>query len=282
MVDAAKLRQALSTFLGADWFRGSVQRLWEKGRLRFWQERVWERFVRAHPEFAVGENERAVALRVCWVHGEELQQDAVDIVESDCYVRPYRAAFPFAASGPVYVEGAPFSHRAATVWFCPQCRKGAAEWHARQAALARTLLQEDLTASSSGALSGAAMKCDMDLVRKILLQAENADGAPDFSALKAEYGENAFSYHERLVLQAHLVAPVIMECGYGRLPDGISRIKELTWEGHQFIAVARNDALWAKAKERVHNVLGGLTMDALRAGLKKVSEEAMAAGLDAG
>jgi hypothetical protein len=54
MADAAALRRALAAFLGEE----------------------WGRFTAAYPQFVVGLEELAVALRVCELHGEELLPDA--------------------------------------------------------------------------------------------------------------------------------------------------------------------------------------------------------------
>jgi hypothetical protein len=62
MADTNALRQAFSNFLGEDRFRRFVRQGFRKNRLRFWQEQEWERFIAAHPEFAVGMDELAVAM----------------------------------------------------------------------------------------------------------------------------------------------------------------------------------------------------------------------------
>jgi hypothetical protein len=70
MVEPVELRRALAAFLGGDRFRKFVRQGFRKGRLRAWQEREWDRFTAAHPEFAVGWEELAVALRTGPLPGE--------------------------------------------------------------------------------------------------------------------------------------------------------------------------------------------------------------------
>src|SRR5438046_2361249 len=103
-MDAAALRQALAGFMGADRFRKFVQQFGQAGRLRFWQEEVWGRFVAAHPELAVSVDELRVALRVCELHGCELLSDRVE-VSRGCidyakrYIHARNRLFPRAALG---------------------------------------------------------------------------------------------------------------------------------------------------------------------------------------
>lgn len=133
MAEAAALRQALTDFVGAERFCKFVQQFRRAGRLRFWQEQEWGRFVADRPEFAVSEDELAVALRVCWLHGAELQPDTVEVIDghgdyADRYIRAKAADFPCAASSPVWSEGYPFPTRTVGVWFCPACRRAEAAW----------------------------------------------------------------------------------------------------------------------------------------------------------
>ena len=62
------LRAVLRTFLGDRDYR----RFLDAGvcsPLKYWQERVWCKFVELHPELAVSDSEREEMLSVCPVHG---------------------------------------------------------------------------------------------------------------------------------------------------------------------------------------------------------------------
>jgi hypothetical protein len=136
-VDAAAVRQALAAFLGEERLRKFVRQGVGRGRLRFWQEQEWGRFTAAHPEFAVGLEELAVALRVCALHGQELLPDTVEVFHgcrdyADWYIEARNRLFPYAASDPWSTEGAPFEGDRIGVWYCPTCRQAKAEWEARR------------------------------------------------------------------------------------------------------------------------------------------------------
>jgi hypothetical protein len=72
MVDAVALRRVFGVFLGDERFRKFVHQGFRRGRLRYWQEQEWNRFIAVHPEFAISTEELEVALRVCELHGQEL------------------------------------------------------------------------------------------------------------------------------------------------------------------------------------------------------------------
>jgi hypothetical protein len=76
MMETVELRRALAAFLGGDRFRKFVRQGFRKGRLRAWQEQEWNRFTAAHPEFAVGWEELAVALRIGPLPGEGREKDS--------------------------------------------------------------------------------------------------------------------------------------------------------------------------------------------------------------
>lgn len=132
----AMLRQALSSFLGEGRYREFVRKSYRRGRLLYWQEREWARFTAAHPEMAVDFASLQAALRVCHLHGDELQPDVVEVLDacvdlSTSYVEVRNRLFPHAALGPVSTEGRPLEAVRGDVWFCPTCRKAAEDWHTR-------------------------------------------------------------------------------------------------------------------------------------------------------
>ena len=106
-MDAASLRQQLATFLGDRQYRKFVAGLRQTERLRYWQEREWERFTAAQPESCVPFEDLRVALRVCEVHATILLPDTISMVEGHAdytvqYARACRELFPNAAIAPIY------------------------------------------------------------------------------------------------------------------------------------------------------------------------------------
>lgn len=111
---AVELRKALTAFLGEDRFRKFIA---AGLPLRYWQEREWQRFCSAHPEFAVDRAEMEAAIRICHVHGDELQPDEAELFNG-CfdygqeYIETRNRLFPHAATEPVPTEGMPTQRNA--------------------------------------------------------------------------------------------------------------------------------------------------------------------------
>jgi hypothetical protein len=133
---AAALRAAFAAFLGDAKFRKFVRQGFHRGRLRYWQQEEWDRFLSAHPEFSVSMGELEAALRICELHDEELLPDTAEVFRgnldyADWYIEARNRLFPHAAEDMVATEGAPISGERVAVFYCPACRAAKAEWQAR-------------------------------------------------------------------------------------------------------------------------------------------------------
>lgn len=91
------------------------------------------------------------------------------------------------------------------------------------------------------------MKCDMNLVRKILLEIENRELGRIYTDIEIDsYSREQIYYHCYIMLQEGLIEGTMYpELLCGTSPQAIP--KNLTWKGHEFIEAARNDTLWKKA-----------------------------------
>lgn len=128
-----ELRKALAAFLGDGRFKKFVAAGWRGGRLRFWQQSEWRRFCAARPELNAALADLEVALRICELHGDELQADEVELIHGcvDCardYIEACKRLFPHAATDPVSTEGARTEGNRIGVWYCPSCRAARAKW----------------------------------------------------------------------------------------------------------------------------------------------------------
>ena len=89
------------------------------------------------------------------------------------------------------------------------------------------------------------MKRDMDLVKQILLEAEDLD-TPKLDLPIEGYDQIVVNEHVYLCTQAGLIEATILRDQDGRAAQVIT--SRLTWQGHEFLQLARNNALWNKAK----------------------------------
>jgi uncharacterized protein DUF2513 len=112
------------------------------------------------------------------------------------------------------------------------------------------------------------MKRDLDLIRRILIATEDA---VDYSLSTAdlvedEHDERSIARHVYLLQEAGLLqANVLSSHHVGGAQSGT--IDRLTWAGHEFLATARNDTLWTKAKHVISGKIGGIPFELLRAWL---------------
>ena len=113
------------------------------------------------------------------------------------------------------------------------------------------------------------MKRDMDLIRAILLEVEKS---PSLGGCRIEIPKRSreeLYYNAQLAQEAGLID--------GRfLPNSAEfHVLRLTYEGHEFLDAARNDTLWAKAKETVTKNTGTLTLEGLKIALSTLIKHAL-------
>ncbi len=110
------------------------------------------------------------------------------------------------------------------------------------------------------------MKRDMDLCREILRRVEERSGFQDWFELEIEgRSREEVSYHVKILSQAGL-----LEAHEDRRIGLVNWFPmSLTWSGQEFLAAARDDTLWNKAKFTVVSTTGGLAFEFLQAWLKR-------------
>jgi hypothetical protein len=123
------------------------------------------------------------------------------------------------------------------------------------------------------------MKRDLELVRKLLLHLEakeddRIEECPDIAG------------HDPLQVQYHLL--LMDEAGLLRCEREVSNstpsrvVKvypfSLTWEGHEFLSAARNEALWSRAKSIAVKKAGVLSFELVRALLVSLAKSSVGLG----
>lgn len=91
------------------------------------------------------------------------------------------------------------------------------------------------------------MKRDLDLIREILIFAENMDSNDKFYR-NDHYSDFILCEHVYLLAQA----------GFIEVPESVKKtplistmITRLTWEGHEFLANIKNDQVFNQVKEKM-------------------------------
>lgn len=123
------------------------------------------------------------------------------------------------------------------------------------------------------------MKRNMDLIREILLQVEaNTDGnivldLPDYQA-------NEIGRHVELMIERGLVEGTTLSSRDGPAHEILSYvIGRMTWDGYEFLEVARDDTLWKKAKFICVEKTGGLAFEQFLECLKRMASDAINVGV---
>jgi hypothetical protein len=119
------------------------------------------------------------------------------------------------------------------------------------------------------------MKRDMDLARAILMEVEKLpfDGG-GHKILISGHSANEISYHLLLLHEAGLIEALDLSGDEYVLWQA----KRLTYPGHEFLDAARNNTLWAKAKDTVTNKTGTLSLEALKIALGVLIKQAITGG----
>lgn len=118
------------------------------------------------------------------------------------------------------------------------------------------------------------MKRDMDLVRKILLALEEHEHgfAPREFDIEGYAGEQ-IAYHAYLMDQAGLIEAANTTHMGSSSPEAMPR--KMTWEGHEFLDAARSETIWNKARQKIKEAGGSVTISTLTALLKKLTADAL-------
>ncbi|MBX3437794.1 MAG: DUF2513 domain-containing protein [Planctomycetaceae bacterium] len=113
------------------------------------------------------------------------------------------------------------------------------------------------------------MKCDMDLIRELMLEIEEMPlGAvyeTDASSIKR--GRDLLAGHLQLLHQAGFVA------GFACERDGNALCSGITWQGHQFLNAARSDDVWSQAKTTLRKSGLAVSVDVLTSLLSKIAAD---------
>lgn len=92
------------------------------------------------------------------------------------------------------------------------------------------------------------MERNLDLVRVILIETDkNQQPEAPIEIAAPGYSPSQIAYHVQLLAQAGLIRALDFSAG----PDADWRPTSLTWQGHEFLAAARNESIWHQVKARL-------------------------------
>ena len=106
------------------------------------------------------------------------------------------------------------------------------------------------------------MKRDFDLFRKILLFVENAPSGFAPTIVLDGYSGAEIGYHAHLLIEAGLARGVDVTDLGSTAPESL--ITNLTWAGHEFAELARDQSRWEQAMSLLRAEGRGVTFDELK------------------
>ena len=118
------------------------------------------------------------------------------------------------------------------------------------------------------------MKRDWDLVRDILLRTESL--APIESLTLRDFDEDKkylVAYHVKMLTDSGILHSIVSN-NIGDQPTQF-HVRELTWEGHEFLDSIRVERTWKKVKDFVKDKGGVMTFDVIKAVAANIIKGAM-------
>lgn len=107
------------------------------------------------------------------------------------------------------------------------------------------------------------MKRDLDLVRMILLEAEEADGRLDLSRfVDASHSLDLLGFHVAMMADAGLVDADVGHAMGGRCSS--VTVNRLTWAGEDYLDAIRSDTVWQRVKAAMRDTVGDTALSVVK------------------
>lgn len=107
------------------------------------------------------------------------------------------------------------------------------------------------------------MRRDLDLIRSILLSAENAEAAFDGMCLvNGPRTPDVVGFHVELAASHGLIRAKVDRSNGGRVAN--IWIESLTWEGYDYLDAIRSPKVWGKAKEAIREAVGDTSLSVVK------------------
>jgi hypothetical protein len=119
------------------------------------------------------------------------------------------------------------------------------------------------------------MKRDIDLLRALLLKIEEMPYSEHLmGAIQIPgYSEEEVCYHAQLAADEGFIEAKFLK------PTTYFAVTRLTYQGHEFLDLARDDTRWNHAKEKVKSTTGSLTVEGLKTVLSALVQAALKAAM---
>lgn len=122
------------------------------------------------------------------------------------------------------------------------------------------------------------MRRDLDLVRSLLLAAEESDGAFDALRMPCKFTEEEIAFHVEL-MTAHGLIEAKVERGFGGMPTQAD-IDGLTWEGFDYLDAIRSPKVWKASRDAIAKAVGDTSLSVVKETCTMVATKLIRQALD--
>jgi len=111
------------------------------------------------------------------------------------------------------------------------------------------------------------MKRDMDLIRAVLLRAQQGDP----NGVVQGYTEEEVKYHRALAIEKQLLkGRALKDHQKPTEIPAVVVVLDLTWEGHDFLDAIVSDTNWAKVKKFLADARKQVTIETVKFAIKQL------------
>ena len=116
------------------------------------------------------------------------------------------------------------------------------------------------------------MQLDIELARRILLIAEAAPANQHVGRIEIpDVDHDVVLEHLELLSEAGLIEAMIRRNSMGGSRNHFAFVNRLTWDGHEFLANAKNEQVWEKTKTFLKDKGGTMSMAVVKAVVIKIA-----------
>lgn len=108
------------------------------------------------------------------------------------------------------------------------------------------------------------MKRDLDLIREILIKAEDAkDAVTDCDLVTPEHPIGEVAFNVELMQDRGLIEATVERAGLNNEPYAID-VARITWEGYDCLDAIRSRKVWEKAKRAISSAVGDTSLSVVK------------------
>ena len=116
------------------------------------------------------------------------------------------------------------------------------------------------------------MKRNLDLIREILIKAEEADGGiSDCDLVNDKYTIAEVAFNVELMRERGLIEASIDHAGLNDKPYSVD-IDRITWEGYDYLDAIRSRKVWEKARQAISAAVGDTSLSVVKETCQMVAQ----------